>query len=115
MYIHVTNVQSTKGKILIAVYDNEKNYMKNPAYSFVAPIDSEGEVNIPTRLPFGNYAITLFHDENSNMELDTNILGIPKEPYGFSNNAKAPFGPPGFQAALVEFSQEGDEFTILLK
>ena len=66
-------------------------------------------------MPFGNYAITLFHDENNNMELDTNFLGIPKEPYGFSNNAKSPFGPPGFQAALVEFSKEGDEITILLK
>jgi uncharacterized protein (DUF2141 family) len=115
IYIHVKNVQAPKGAILVAIYDNEKDYMKTPRYSRIATVNDGGEVKIQAELPFGNYAFTLFHDVNSNMELDTNLFGIPKEPYGFSNNAKAPFGPPGFQAALVEFKEEGHEIEILLK
>ena len=49
-------------------------------------------------IPPGTYAIGLYIDENENEKLDTNFLGIPKEQYGFSNNAKA-FGIPKFEAA----------------
>ena len=49
-------------------------------------------------IPPGIYAIGVYIDENDNEKLDTNFLGIPKEQYGFSNNAKA-FGIPKFEAA----------------
>ena len=49
-------------------------------------------------IPPGTYAIGVDIDENENMKLDTNFLGIPKEQYGFSNNTKA-FGTPKFEAA----------------
>lgn len=49
-------------------------------------------------IPAGTYAIGVYVDENENEKLDTNFLGIPKEQYGFSNNAKA-FGIPKFEAA----------------
>ena len=48
--------------------------------------------------PPGTYAVKLHIDENENGELDTNFLGIPKEQFGFSNNAKA-LGIPKFEAA----------------
>lgn len=44
----------------------------------------------------GDYAVMLFHDENGNGEMDENAFGIPVEGYGFSNEAKASFGPPKF-------------------
>ena len=49
-------------------------------------------------IPPGTYAIGVYIDENDNEKLDTNFLGIPKEQYGFSNNARA-FGIPKFEAA----------------
>ena len=49
-------------------------------------------------IPPGTYAIGIYIDENENEKLDTNFFGIPKEQYGFSNNAKA-FGIPKFEAA----------------
>ena len=53
-------------------------------------------------LPEGTYAIKAFHDVNDNGELDTNWMGIPKEPYGFSNDAMGAMGPPKFhQASFV--------------
>ena len=50
------------------------------------------------------YAIRYYHDENIDDELDTNILGIPKEGYGFSNDAYGKFGPKDFKEWLFEVS-----------
>lgn len=52
-------------------------------------------------IPAGQYAIGVFHDVNANNSLDTNFFGVPKEQYGFSNNATGNFGPPSFDAAAV--------------
>ena len=52
----------------------------------------------------GTYAVSVFHDENSNGKLDTNIMGIPREGVGASNNARGHFGPPKFAAAAFPFS-----------
>ena len=53
----------------------------------------------------GVYAFSFFHDLNNNKELDTNFLGIPKEPYGFSNYKKGRFGPPKFNEASLEINK----------
>ena len=47
----------------------------------------------------GEYAIAAFHDEDRDGDLNTNLLGMPTEGYGFSNEARGTFGPPGFDAA----------------
>ena len=52
----------------------------------------------------GKYAVSVFHDENSNGKMDTNFVGMPKEGVGASNNAKGHFGPPKFDAAAFHFS-----------
>jgi uncharacterized protein (DUF2141 family) len=62
-------------------------------------------------LPEGDYAISVFHDANGNTVLDAGELGIPKESFGFSNNPRSFFGPPGFAQAVIHISP-GDIFTI---
>ena len=54
----------------------------------------------------GKYAIRYFHDENSNAELDTYWIGIPKEGYGFSNDAYGNFGPKDFIEWIFKVSSE---------
>ena len=72
-----------------------------------------GVAQLEFELPEGVYAIKLFLDLNGNGEMDTNFLGIPKEPFGFSNNAKGKLGPPSFDASA--FQVRGDtEITIAL-
>ena len=50
-------------------------------------------------LPPGEYAVAAYVDNNRNGRLDKNLLGVPKENFGFSNNARGMFGPPNFSAA----------------
>lgn len=51
----------------------------------------------------GTYAITAIHDLNNNGELDKNFLGVPTEPYGFSNDARGTMGPPSFSSASFQY------------
>lgn len=66
-------------------------------------------------LPYGNYAIAVYHDKNTNGELDTNLLGIPKEAYGFSNNARGRFGPASWSDAHFTINSKQSEMVIEVK
>ena len=61
----------------------------------------------------GTYAIGIFHDANLNNRLDNYFFGVPREQYGFSNNARGFMGPPSFDDAA--FKVEGKtEISITL-
>ncbi|MDC0166336.1 DUF2141 domain-containing protein [Gammaproteobacteria bacterium] len=67
-------------------------------------ITSSGEIElqnfeINSMIPHGEYAISLFVDSNGNKKIDKNFLGIPKEQYGFSNNAMGRMSAPTFDQA----------------
>jgi uncharacterized protein (DUF2141 family) len=62
----------------------------------------------------GTYALAVIHDENMNGKLDTNALGVPKEGYGFSKDAKAWLGAPTFSAASFAYDGRTLDLTISL-
>lgn len=55
-------------------------------------------------VPYGAYAVSVYHDENDNKKMDTSWFGIPKEGVGASNNPKTKFGPPSFNKAKFNFN-----------
>ena len=63
-------------------------------------------------LPYGTYAVAVIHDANENGKLDTNLIGMPIEAYGFSNDARRMFGPPRFDQA--SFRLDGEEARITI-
>lgn len=65
-------------------------------------------------IPPGSYAIAVIHDENMDGELETNFLGVPKEGYGFSNDAKGMIGAPSFSAASFSYDGKNLDMTISL-
>lgn len=67
-----------------------------------------------TALDPGEYAVRVMHDRNGNGELDTNVVGMPTEPWGFSNDAAGSFGPPAWDDARFVLSGEGSRQTITL-
>ena len=102
--VHLKNIKSNKGKIYIAVFDSEENFMKKLLEDIAVPVSSTGDMQVELKLPVGEYAISIFHDTNDNGKLNTNFMGIPKEPYGFSNNPNTSFGPPNFKKTSFEIS-----------
>src|SRR5690606_32329089 len=86
-----------KGNILIAVLDQAGNEVELR----VVPVESlEMRVKLNKLEPGKKYAVKAFHDVNGNKELDTNLFGVPTEPYGFSNNARGVFGPPSLSQMI---------------
>ncbi len=84
---------------MIALCNSRENYNQEVAPYIGRVLGVSGskmEVTIPG-IPEGEYAVKIIHDENSNGKLDTNFLGIPREGFGFSNNAKPGMGPPAFE------------------
>ena len=94
-----------KGSILIALYESEESYMNESYKSAEVLVKNNKAKFIFHSLKKGMYAFSFFHDLNNNKKLDTNFLGIPKEPYGFSNNKKGRFGPPKFSEASLEINK----------
>ena len=99
--IKLTGLKSTRGRVLIALYDSSKGFPDdyNMAIEQAVVQTKKDFSHTFKSLPEGNYAVALFHDKNSNEKLDTNFLGIPKEGFGFSNNPRVLTGPPGFNKA----------------
>ena len=67
-----------------------------------------------SNVPFGDYAVGVFHDLNKNGELDTNFIGFPKEDMAVSNNAKGgPLGGPTWKETKVQLAKPQLKLVVL--
>ena len=110
--VTINNIKKA-GEIHVAVYDNaealeadrgEKGGAAPGITEGTIEMVEPGSVTYICELPPGTYAIGIFHDVNLNNKMDNNFFGVPKEQYGFSNNASAFLGPPAFEAAAFELN-----------
>ena len=105
LVIEVHGVRSSDGRVYLAVHGpaTKDTFPSGEAVveGLRAPARAGTMRFVARDLAPGRYALSAFHDENDNGELDTNLLGIPSEGYGFGNDASAAFGPPRFEAAVV--------------
>ncbi len=123
--VHVEDVDADNGILMIGLFTSEETYDadqgqgeagREQAYQSVTAEVHDGQADyVFERLPYGDYAIKLYHDENNNGELDKNFIGIPSEDYGFSNNPRTFFGPASYRDALFEFNAPEKTVTIHLK
>lgn len=113
--IEAEGIQSSDGYIGVALYNADTSFLKKGKTCGGAfEPTKEGTTTITiTDLPEGTYAVSLFHDKNGNKELDTNFIGIPKEPVAFSKAKMKMFGPPSFKDCSFHLSED-TEITIPL-
>ncbi|MEP1032298.1 DUF2141 domain-containing protein [Ekhidna sp.] len=114
LVVKVENIKEVKGSLKIAIYNQEDHFLSKEMMSDGKMIDSNQVEFIFKGLGEGTYAISLYHDENDNGKLDANFIGIPSEPYAFSNNAKGMFGPPSFAECKFEVKGPAQEIVISL-
>ena len=111
--IVVECITSGSGNLMVGLFDAAKDFTVNPVISAIEPIRNESPVTVEFRdVPHKKYAISVYQDLNNNRELDKNGLGIPVEPYGFSNNPVIITGP-SFEKSSFEFKEE--ELKIIIK
>lgn len=112
LVLNIDKIAKTKGVMMIALYNSADGYNNNTntfSGQKIAVTQNTLSVNFGD-VPAGDYAIKLYQDENENGEIDKNLIGIPTEGYGFSNNGGA-MGQPDFKDATFSVM---DKTTITI-
>ena len=98
--VEIDGLESNKGVVIFALLDENENDITDQSSEI-----TDGKCTVVfSDVMDDQYAIRCIHDENRNEELDTNFIGIPKEGFGFSNDALGRFGPKDFSEWLFEVS-----------
>jgi uncharacterized protein (DUF2141 family) len=115
--VTISNFRNNQGQVSVALYDKEEGFPKSPDKALkivTAPISCKKSIVVFESLPPGEYAISVFHDENKNGKMDSNFFGIPKEGVGASNDARGHLGPPHYKDAKFNFSGNTQSIIINL-
>lgn len=114
----ISNLDKTKGALYIAWYNKADDFRKadKAVYSKIVPVEDKDAVAVKFEgIANGTYAVAIFFDKNGNGKIDTNMFGIPKEKYGFSNNVYPMMRAATFnESAFVVNSSDASQ-TIRLK
>ena len=112
--VRVENIRKTEGQVRITVFD-EANWLSREEWidQALKPAQSDA-VEATFELSPGSYAVAVLHDVNGNGKMDTRLLRLPKEPYGFSRGAEPKMGPPEFEDAVFELADEDMAIVITL-
>lgn len=112
--ITVAGVAAPQGFMMVALHD-EKGWSGAPLTRARVPVAANTvTLMLPAPAP-GRYGVKLFHDVNGDGKMETNIMGFPAEPVGFSNDAPIRLGPPSFADAAFDVGPAGAAQTITLK
>jgi uncharacterized protein (DUF2141 family) len=103
--VKVSNIKNNTGQIVVGLYNTSDSFLGTPYLGEISKIEGKTITVEFNGIKNGTYAISLFHDENSNNKLDTNFMGIPKERFACSNNATGFMGPPKWEDAKFEVNK----------
>ena len=114
----ISDIRSDIGVLNIGIYDNKNDWLGSSTVQKrslqVLENSVGGVVTTSFEVEPGEYAISVHHDDNDNGKMDTNFIGIPKEPTGLSNGAVPKFGPPKYKDAAFRVGDEDLEMPIKL-
>ncbi|MBS9523064.1 DUF2141 domain-containing protein [Litoribacter alkaliphilus] len=116
--VTIDNLENDKGVVRILLFNSPDGFPDNDKKAVgraVVKIQHGRALYQFKDMADGNYAISAFHDENEDGKLNKNLLGVPQEAYGFSNNASGTFGPPSFSSAAFKVDDENDVHVMSLK
>jgi uncharacterized protein (DUF2141 family) len=112
----VTGFRNSNGQVGINLFSREKGFPDKydlAARHLLAKIDKNSCRAVFEDVPYGKYAVSVFHDENLNNKIDGNLIGMPKEGVATSNNVRPKFAPPKFKDAV--FTHDSSKKTLDIK
>ena len=116
--VKITAIRSGKGGIVLNVFKDQATYDKEQPFKkfvFDKKALANGSITVKINLPPGIYGITLLDDENEDGKIDKNLIGIPKEGFGFSNFFMEKMKKPSFDEFKVDFSKPLAPIVIKVK
>lgn len=115
--VQITGFEEITGFARMVVFNSEEGFPRDTAqavYSASEPVNSDPVTFTIESLEPGIYAITVYHDEDGDGELDMKFYGPPSEKVGTSNDARGRMGPPSFEDACFTLGNEPLEIIITL-
>lgn len=118
IHVKILDIRNSTGAVACALFDAPEGFPAEFLHyatinMMIKVRDTQASCHF-IGVPAGKYALAVIHDENLNGKLDTNWLGVPKEGYGFSSDAKASLSAPSFEAASFSYDGQNLEMTISL-
>ena len=111
--VNTSGFRNNDGKVKVGLYNVEANFLKETYLAITSEIqDLKATVQFKD-LPVGEYAVSIYHDEDNDGKLKTGVFGIPKEDVACSNNAKGKMGPPKYADAKFTITKDTTIAVIL--
>lgn len=106
--IEIQNIEVLTGNIRIGIFNTSEKFLKQgfTFKNYLMPANDTVVSIIINDLPEGEYAFLLYHDKNSDGKMNQNFIGIPKEPFAFSNNFKPKFAKPTFEECKFSLAKD---------
>ena len=103
--IKITNVKSKEGKVVMSIHSSKESFKNRIPDKTLILQAANDEIETTVNLPDGDFSFCVYQDVNSDGTLNSNLIGIPKEPFGFSNyNGKS--APGNFEKHKVTINQD---------
>lgn len=117
LHVKIVGFRSSAGKVKITIYDSKSAYKahKGSFRKTFLPIHGNTSEWVLENIPLGEYALMFYHDANDNQKLDRNVFGLPKERYGFSNDAKPRLGLPQYEAVKFVVDSDPTRLTVTVQ
>lgn len=115
--VQVKGITVATGTVSAALMDSNEAWtgQGRPVGARRSKVTAAGDLELVfADLAPGKYALRLMHDENDNGKLDSNLIGMPTEGYGFSNNPQV-MRAAHFDEALFEVPAAGATITVVLR
>ena len=118
LIVNVEKVRSSQGLIAVTLYaDDARRFLAKRGSLYVGRVPARTPttpvcIHVPSP---GIYGLAVYHDADGNRSFNRNGLGLPREGYGFSNNAPALFGLPSFRAVRLNVPGNGSETRVKLR
>ncbi|GAA4367305.1 hypothetical protein GCM10023185_39070 [Hymenobacter saemangeumensis] len=113
----VSSLASPHSTVKLYFYNKPSGFLKAKQYTFMKAVNPGGqhEIALPVELTPGDWAVAITQDLNNNDKLDKNFIGIPTEPFAFSNNVRPTVAPPNFDECKFRVEGHGKVVSIKLK
>lgn len=116
--VEISGFANQEGKLCVNLFASSRGFPSTREQAVQRQCTAITEVPMVIKfsdLQSGNYAVSAYHDANSDETLNRNSLGMPIEGYGFSQNPEAVTGPPEFNEAAVLVAGSETDTQIQLR
>ena len=110
--------RNDRGTAIVSVFASTQGFPEEITASAATqslPIVAGKAQTVFPALPFGEYAVSVLHDEDGDGQMARGLLGAPREGFGFSGHPDYRFGPPRFDEVSVLLLAPQRDLTIVMR